>query len=204
MEQLKTAGPSSLKSLNSILMKFSQVGMGFSGAKKAFNEFDENRNGTIEYSELKEVLTKLDASIPEDITRAVFEESDMNNDGKMNFKEFIVALALIYFYKGRSIKDSASPAPQIDLGKFDVAIAIVVDAFMYFDVDHDGHLQKEEVMSTFNQATSSAGARNSTVSLSSSRKRFEEMDWDDDGKISFTEFLFAFTGWVGLEDEDEE
>ena len=32
----------------------------------------------------------------------------------------------------------------------------------------------------------------------------EEMDWDKDGKITFKEFLFAFTDWVGLEDETEE
>ena len=30
------------------------------------------------------------------------------------------------------------------------------------------------------------------------------MDWDRDGKVAFKEFLFAFTGWVGVEDEEEE
>jgi len=29
------------------------------------------------------------------------------------------------------------------------------------------------------------------------------MDWDGNGNISFTEFLFAFESWVGLEEEDE-
>lgn len=32
----------------------------------------------------------------------------------------------------------------------------------------------------------------------------EEMDWDKDGMITFKEFLFAFTDWVGLENDEEE
>ena len=38
----------------------------------------------------------------------------------------------------------------------------------------------------------------------------EEMDWDKNGMVTFKEFLFAFTRWVGIgengdgdEDEDE-
>jgi calcium-binding protein CML len=30
------------------------------------------------------------------------------------------------------------------------------------------------------------------------------MDWDKDGMITFKEFLFAFTDWVGLENDEEE
>ncbi len=31
------------------------------------------------------------------------------------------------------------------------------------------------------------------------------MDWDKNGMVNFKEFLFAFTGWVGIDDiEDEE
>lgn len=33
----------------------------------------------------------------------------------------------------------------------------------------------------------------------------EEMDWDHNGMVNFKEFLFAFTYWVGIdENEDEE
>ena len=32
----------------------------------------------------------------------------------------------------------------------------------------------------------------------------EEMDWDKDGKITFKEFLFAFTNWVGVKDNEDE
>ena len=32
----------------------------------------------------------------------------------------------------------------------------------------------------------------------------EEMNWSKDGRITFKEFLFAFTDWIGLEDDVEE
>jgi len=35
-----------------------------------------------------------------------------------------------------------------------------------------------------------------------SAKCAEEMDWDKNGMVNFKEFLFAFTRWVGLEDEE--
>lgn len=30
------------------------------------------------------------------------------------------------------------------------------------------------------------------------------MDWDKNGMVNFKEFLFAFTSWVGIEDEENE
>lgn len=32
----------------------------------------------------------------------------------------------------------------------------------------------------------------------------EEMDWDKNGMVNFKEFLFAFTHWVGIEDNEDE
>ena len=32
----------------------------------------------------------------------------------------------------------------------------------------------------------------------------EEMDWDKNGTVTFKEFLFAFTRWVGIDNEDED
>ena len=32
----------------------------------------------------------------------------------------------------------------------------------------------------------------------------EEMDWDKNGMVTFKEFLFAFTRWVGIDDVEEE
>ena len=36
------------------------------------------------------------------------------------------------------------------------------------------------------------------------KKRFEDMDWDKNGNISYLKFLFALESWVGIEDQEEE
>lgn len=30
------------------------------------------------------------------------------------------------------------------------------------------------------------------------------MDWDKNGMVNFKEFLFAFTRWVGIDDNEDE
>lgn len=30
------------------------------------------------------------------------------------------------------------------------------------------------------------------------------MDWDKNGMVTFKEFLFAFTHWIGFEDNDDD
>lgn len=192
-EVMQAHGKSSLKSLNSLLMKFSTVGKGFQDCRNAFEEYDRNKNGTIERKELKEVLEQVEG-LDTNACDEIFKNADMNGDDVISFKEFIVALTLAYFAKSKDGKMS------LQLGRFEESIAVAIDAFIFFDTDLDGTLQKEEVLSTFNQATSSA--RSSRGAPHASRQRFEEMDWDADGTISFTEFLFALTGWAGIEDEE--
>ncbi|KAF3796845.1 putative calcium-binding protein [Nymphaea thermarum] len=36
------------------------------------------------------------------------------------------------------------------------------------------------------------------------KNKDEEMDWDRNGMVSFKEFLFAFTRWIGIDAEDED
>ena len=42
-----------------------------------------------------------------------------------------------------------------------------------------------------------------TVRRISAQERWEEMDWDSNGDISFGEFVYAFTKWVDFEGEDD-
>lgn len=101
------------------------------------------------------------------------------------------------------------------------AFEIMVDAFLYFDVDLDGVLVKDEVLDKFGAAKRKGG------SASFARGRFGEvlslildiqfcfivfvvslasveMDYDNNGRCTFKEFLFAFVGWVGTEDDEED
>lgn len=37
-----------------------------------------------------------------------------------------------------------------------------------------------------------------------SQERWDEMDWDSNGDISFGEFVYAFTKWADFENGDED
>lgn len=107
----------------------------------------------------------------------------------------------------------------------------LVDAFVFLDKNKDGYVSKSEMVEAITETTS--GERSSgrigmkrfgqySLSLFLSLNNLfiyipicmlinlpfvyyaEEMDWDKNGAVNFKEFLFAFTGWVGIEDDDDE
>ena len=91
------------------------------------------------------------------------------------------------------------------------SFTLVLEAFFYFDPKHTGFIKKEELaesMGALSSAGVSAGvtaAGHSGEALSFlTEERYNELDWDHDGSVTFKEFLFAFMAWVGLDDEDSD
>ncbi|KAJ0103261.1 hypothetical protein Patl1_03687 [Pistacia atlantica] len=80
--------------------------------------------------------------------------------------------------------------------KLEATFETLVDAFVFLDKNKDGYVSRNEMA----QAISESGERSSGGIV---MKRFEEMDWDKNGMVKFKEFLFAFTNWVGIDDEEE-
>ncbi|KAI3878554.1 hypothetical protein MKX03_006023 [Papaver bracteatum] len=74
----------------------------------------------------------------------------------------------------------------------------IVEAFMFLDKNGDGKLNKEEMVMALNEASPWEKSPGRI-----SRNRFKEMDWSNSGKVSFKEFLFALTNWVGIDADDE-
>ena len=101
------------------------------------------------------------------------------------------------------------------LGSEGAAIAysftLVLEAFFYFDPKHTGMIKKEELASSMAALSAQSGAKgvsphgHSGEALSFlTEERYNELDWDHDGSVTFKEFLFAFMAWVGLDDEDSD
>ncbi|KAG7393195.1 hypothetical protein PHYPSEUDO_011200 [Phytophthora pseudosyringae] len=223
-----------------ILLKFPQAAEAFNSARSTFRAFDKENKGYIEFNDLSKVFEQLGAKFSAEEIGQVFEESDMMEDGKLSFKEFLVCLAIGFvlhkipslegeqeqqlsiFYspisRTSSRKTSSSGSGQSILfgegNKLRLGFQLAVDAFLWFDVDGNGVINRTEMSTKFqnSMALHSPTKKMSTGDLSKDtsddssnqaiwEQRFMEMDWNGDGTIHFKEFLMAFESWVGLEEE---
>ncbi|KAK0401536.1 hypothetical protein QR680_015842 [Steinernema hermaphroditum] len=85
-----------------------------------FKEFDTNGDGFIQKSELKEAMIKTGQSPTNREVGDIFDAADANNDGRIDFSEFL------------AIARSAN-------------IEILRDVFYEIDVNHDGFITKDEL-----------------------------------------------------------
>lgn len=185
-----------IKSFNSIILKFPKIDESLRNCKAAFENFDEDGNGVIDPEELKHCFQKLEISFPDEEINDLFEACDINEVKGIKFNEFIVLLCLVYHLKEYpTAQHTKSWEGMLNL---EATFETLVDAFVFLDKNKDGYVSKNEMVDAINETTS--GERSSgRIAM----KRFEEMDWDKNGMVNFKEFLFAFTRWVGIEDTDD-
>ncbi|KAL2453562.1 putative calcium-binding protein CML21 [Abeliophyllum distichum] len=196
MQRRETEG-SSLKSFNSIILKFPKIDESLRKCKSIFEQFDEDGSGAIDPQELKHCFRKLEINFTDEEINDLFEACDINDDRGMNFNEFIVLLCLVYLLKDDPTASHAKS--RIGMPNLEATFDSLVDAFVFLDKNKDGYVSKNEMVEAINETIS--GERSSgRIAM----KRFEEMDWDKNGMVNFKEFLFAFTRWVGIEDAEDE
>ncbi|KAL0353449.1 UNVERIFIED_CONTAM: putative calcium-binding protein CML21 [Sesamum angustifolium] len=213
---------STIKSFNSIILKFPKIDRSLRKCKATFEDLsanphkkhrnaycpdynkisllcliDEDGNGAIDRGELKRCFHKLEISFTDEEVNDLFEACDINEDMGMKFNEFIVLLCLVYLLK----EDPAAEHAKSRMGmlNLEATFETLVDAFVFLDKNKDGYVSKNEMVDAINETTS--GERSSgRIAM----KRFEEMDWDKNGMVNFKEFVFAFTRWVGIEEGDDD
>ncbi|XP_042009922.1 probable calcium-binding protein CML21 isoform X1 [Salvia splendens] len=186
----------SIKSFNSIILKFPKIDQSLRKCKATFENFDEDGNGVIDPQELKHCFEKLEISFTDEEINDLFDACDISEAKGIKFNEFIVLLCLVYFLR----EDPAAHQSKSWKGmpNLDSTFETLVDAFVFLDKNKDGYVSRNEMVDAINETTS--GERSSgRIAM----RRFEEMDWDKNGMVNFKEFLFAFTRWVGIEDADD-
>jgi len=57
--------------------------------RAAFKVFDIDGNGTIDEKELRATMKKLGENLSDDDVKAMIKAADKNNDGKVDYEEFI-------------------------------------------------------------------------------------------------------------------
>ncbi|XP_065863039.1 probable calcium-binding protein CML21 [Euphorbia lathyris] len=185
----------SVRSFNSIILKFPKIDEGLRNCKAIFEKFDEDSNGAIDQEELRKCFDKLEIAFSEEEITDLFQACDINEVMGMKFNEFIVLLCLVYLLKDDPT--AAQAKSRMGMPNLEATFETLVDAFVFLDKNKDGYVSKIEMV----QAIDESGERSSgRIAM----KRFEEMDWDKNGMVNFKEFLFAFTRWVGIDENEDE
>ncbi|KAK8626362.1 hypothetical protein V6N13_134011 [Hibiscus sabdariffa] len=190
--QRRACKGTSIKSFNSIILKFPKIDASLRNCKSIFEQFDEDLNGAIDHQELKKCLHKLGVCFTEEEIDDLFKACDIDEDMGIKFNEFVVLLCLVHLLRGDGTEFEAKP--RLGVPNLEATFETLVDAFVFLDKNKDGYVSKNEMVQAINESGEHSSGPIAT-------KRFEEMDWDKNGSVSFKEFLFAFTTWVGIEEE---
>jgi len=192
-----------IKSVNALLMKLPKIRAGFECARDTFNEIDTDHNGTLDLAELSAGCRQLGFVTGDTLLRDVFHESDMDRGRTLQFREFLIALALLHLLT----------SPEDTPAEVNSAFETMQEAFFFFDDSGDGFLQKDEVLlglvdpedkkkdrkGSFKLKSDGTGG---SPALESLGKRFYEMDCDQSGVVTYNEFFYAVQSWLGMDDND--
>ena len=215
-----------VKSFNQVLTRSGKIRKSLTHVKTVFKRFDADESNSIDHAELTEALKALGNDVSDEDVQKVFHEANIYDNNKLSQKEFIVCLVLGYVLghlklsaedEKEEIKTDAateSGGGGVDGGggskedAFDGQSSIkwafnnMIGTYLLFDVDASGDLSREEVMA---QLVAEKGVfADSAARAMMSEERWNELDWDGDGRISFREFIWAFQSWISLDGEAAE
>jgi calcium-dependent protein kinase len=125
-----------------------------------FNNIDKNHDGYITLKELQKGLAGRKISDFE--IETIMMSVDTDNNGAINFNEFIAATLDVEIYK--------------DYAKLE-------RAFKFFDKDHDGEIDEKELKESL------AGKEFKHIDTKIFSSVLDENDKDKNGKVDFKEFL---------------
>ncbi|KAJ4969579.1 hypothetical protein NE237_016280 [Protea cynaroides] len=190
------SGKNTFRSINSIIMRFPQFREELKNIKSMFEQCDEDSNGILDHEELKKCLSKLQLQVTEKEMEELVHSCDFDGNEGMQFNEFIVLFCLIYLLMEPS--RSSQTTSKMGSPQLDATFDTIVQAFLFLDKNGDGKLNKNDMVKALNEGTP---WEKSPAHIT--KTRFKEMDWDKKGRISFKEFIFALTNWVGIDSDDE-
>ncbi|KAL8172297.1 hypothetical protein V2J09_024101 [Rumex salicifolius] len=183
------------RSMTGMILKFPRFKYQLHNIGVVFQQHDENCDGIIDRHQLGKCLQKLQINLPEHDIDDLFHSCDTRRIGGINFNEFAALLCLSYLLtKPSNSDDTTSPTGFAELeGTFDT----MIEAFMYMDKNNDGKINKKDMINALDHTPWERSPAHIT------RTRFKEMDKDKNGTVTFREFLFALTCWLGLDIDEE-
>ncbi|EFN58563.1 hypothetical protein CHLNCDRAFT_140699 [Chlorella variabilis] len=203
MAKAAAADPSAPKvKFNRLLLRFGTLHEGFAASKRVFRELVGVEGGELSLEQLRPACASLGYHLDEATLHSIFAGADMDGSRTLNVHEFLATMAIVHSLRGP--EDEELVDPQI-LATWRTA----EEAFMSFASSRDGFIEKDELTglmheSATDQVRHSANGSGGDPIRSIAQQRFEELDLNGSGRVSFLEFLFCLEGWVeDAEEEDE-
>ena len=152
-------------------------GMSKEDVKKAFDSFNkEHPDGKMKKGDFAKMMAQaLPKKVASKMGEHVFRMYDVNNDGYIDFVEFMVI-----FY----IMDGGTPEE------------ILEKLFRVFDINSDGSISNKEMERLVTDMYSLLQNEDATIAAKDmiSESAFAEMDKNEDGKVTLEEFKTACLG----------
>ncbi|CAG9335437.1 unnamed protein product [Blepharisma stoltei] len=132
-------------------------------AKEAFKKIDMSGDGMITLNEMEQGMRSCGIRIDKASISSVFEILDSNQNGKIDYTEFIAACIF-----NQSFQDSG----------------LLKTAFRYFDIDGSGYITIDELREVL-----TGGDISITVNPADLASMIREVDKNRDGRIDYMEFI---------------
>ncbi|KAF4143641.1 EF-hand domain pair [Phytophthora infestans] len=214
-----------------IVLQFALVRDAFTTLRSIYRQFANAEKDGLDFEGLKAALNAMGAHIKESDVSEIFYESDMVRDNSLSQNEFVVSLAIAHLLglitNFDSIKASVVQAPEdvtlitppdeppAEQGNnasklIAKALDLMISAYLLFDNDASGTIQTSEVLDQMRQNPTGPNSPRRLERMESSfsskairDERIKELDFDQDGTITFQEFVLTFQRWAGSDDDDE-
>ncbi|KAL7683165.1 putative serine/threonine-protein phosphatase with EF-hands [Plasmopara halstedii] len=213
-----------------IVLQFALVREAFSALRSIYQQLASTDKDGLDFEGLKMALIALGIHINEYDLTEIFYESDMVRDNSLSQNEFVVSLAIAHLLGliticdtkkgvlGNTSDDVSVPtttieqqADQREVSKLiNKALDLMVSAYLLFDHDASGTIQTCEVLDQMRQNVTGCNSPRRLERINSGytskvihEERLKELDFDQDGTITFQEFVLTFQRWAGSDDEEE-
>nr|CCA15835.1 conserved hypothetical protein [Albugo laibachii Nc14] len=197
--------------LERIILKFGVARAAFDSLREIYDEFAEENGLT--YVGLKSALEALGTTILDQDLQEIFFESDVVRDNSLSMNEFVVSLAighllgLLQTFESKQVsstsKRDTETSTSLGDNERDVVVKmfdLLISAYLLFDADGSGIIDSSEVLKVMNPNTNSGLACKHSEKSGIGEARIKELDINEDGTITFQEFVLTFQGWVGVDD----
>ena len=148
-----------MEAMRFLVNQKSTEGLDFVQLRNAFRDLDTDKSGTLQLSEIKEAFKNQNLS--EEQLNDIFEKIDLNNDGEIEYSEFLTVTI---------DKQQAFTKANLDF------------AFHHFDVNNSGYITSDNLIECFKR-------EGKHLTENEINEILEEIKTEKPGQVSYGEFI---------------